>query len=170
MKLLASSLLLGAAVAASTPDQQVLRTPETLREQASSILQNPLHELYDALKSLTSEARAVWDEVAMLFPEQMDKASFFSTPKKHSRRPDHEWDHIVKGQEVQDIWVENANGEKEREVGGKLEAYDLRVKAVDPSELGIDPEVKQYSGYLDDNANDKHLFYCTAFISSPSID
>jgi L-rhamnose mutarotase len=26
--------------------------------------------------------------------------------------------------------------------------------------LGIDPGVKQYSGYLDDDENDKHLFYC----------
>jgi hypothetical protein len=34
------------------------------------------------------------------------------------------------------------------------------VKAVDPSKLGVDPGVKQYSGYLDDNENDKHLFYC----------
>lgn len=46
---------------------------------------------------------------------------------------------------------------------GKLSKYDLRSKAVDPSELGVDPGVKQYSGYLDDNENDKHLFYCECF-------
>jgi cathepsin A (carboxypeptidase C) len=40
-----------------------------------------------------------------------------------------------------------------------LEQYNLRGKKVDPSKLGVDT-VKQYSGYLDDEANDKHLFYC----------
>lgn len=166
MKLLSTTLLFGAALATSTPEQQVLRAPESLREQASSILKEPLHELHDALKSLTSEARAVWDEVAMMFPEEMDKASFFSAPKKHSRRPDSEWDHIVSGQEIQDIWVQTADGGKEREVDGKLETYDLRVKKADPSELGVDPGVTQYSGYLDDNANDKHLFYCRKAVNS----
>jgi cathepsin A (carboxypeptidase C) len=58
------------------------------------------------------------------------------------------------------VWVENSKtGEKEREIDGKLDTYDLRVKKVDPSKLGVDT-VKQYSGYLDDDANDKHLFYC----------
>jgi cathepsin A (carboxypeptidase C) len=61
---------------------------------------------------------------------------------------------------VQSVWVTGAGGTKEREIDGKLEAYDLRVKKVDPSVLGVDPDVKQYSGYLDDNENDKHLFYC----------
>ena len=102
----------------------------------------------------------MWDEVAMLFPEEMSKASFFSAPKKHNRRPDGEWDHIVRGEVVQNLWVENEEGEQEREVNGKLGSYDLRVKKVDPSVLGVDPDVQQYSGYLDDNENDKHLFYC----------
>jgi cathepsin A (carboxypeptidase C) len=57
------------------------------------------------------------------------------------------------------VWIENANGEKERAIDGKLEAYNLRTKKVDPSKLGVDT-VKQYSGYLDDEQNDKHLFYC----------
>ena len=83
-----------------------------------------------------------------------------SLPKKHNRRPDSHWDHVVRGEEVQSIWVTGTDGTKEREIDGKLEAYDLRVKKVDPSSLGVDPNVKQYSGYLDDNDNDKHLFYC----------
>lgn len=95
-----------------------------------------------------------------MYPQEMSKAAFFSSPKKHTRRPDHEWDHIVRGKDIQSVWVENAQGEKEREVDGKLDSYDLRVKKVDPSVLGVDPGVKQYSGYLDDNDNDKHLFYC----------
>ena len=96
----------------------------------------------------------------MMFPESMDKASFFSTPKKHTRRPNSHWDHIVKGADIQSVWVENSKGEKEREIDGKLEDYSLRAKKVDPSGLGVDPGVKQYSGYLDDDENDKHLFYC----------
>ncbi len=60
------------------------------------------------------------------------------------------------------VWVQNANGEKERAIDGKLEDYNLRAKKVDPSKLGVDT-VKQYSGYLDDEKNDKHLFYCMVF-------
>ena len=96
----------------------------------------------------------------MLYPGAMDEASFLSTPKKHNRRPDSHWDHIVRGADVQSVWVENENGEQEREIDGRLSAYDLRAKGVNPELLGVDPKVKQYSGYLDDNDNDKHLFYC----------
>ena len=66
----------------------------------------------------------------------------------------------MKGADIQEVWVKNADGDNEREVDGKLNAYNLRAKKVDPSALGVDPNVKQYSGYLDDNDNDKHLFYC----------
>ena len=159
MKAFTTALLVGAAVAA-VPEQQPMQFPKTLPQQAKDTLSNQLHNLKNVLDSLTTEARAVWDEVALMYPEDMAAASFFSTPKKHTRRPDHEWDYHVKGADVQSIWVNNANGEKEREVDGKIETYDLRVKKVDPSALGVDPGVKQYSGYLDDNDNDKHLFYC----------
>ena len=160
MKFLASSLLVGAASAAIAPQQHALQPPQQFSESAWS---KPLHNLQDSLKSLTADARAVWDEVAMMFPEAMDKASFFSSPKKHTRRPDSEWDHIIKGADVQSVWVMN-EGEKEREVDGKLEAYNLRTKKIDPSVLGVDPGVKQYSGYLDDEENDKHLFYCMLLV------
>ena len=164
MKLFAPSLLVGAAtVNAFSRLQQVLQAPE----QASEALARPLHSLKDSLKSLTGDARALWDEVSMQFPEAMDKTSFFSPPKKHTRRPDSHWDNIIKGADVQSVWVENKNGQKERDVDGKLEAFNLRSKRIDPSELGVDPEVKQYSGYLDDNQNDKHLFYCS-FAQNPS--
>jgi cathepsin A (carboxypeptidase C) len=166
MKLLASSVLLGAAAAAITNQQQVLQSP--LKEQ------NPLKDatkpvtaawsksfghLADSMKGMTAEAKALWEEVAMLFPEAMDKATFLSAPKPHVRKPDSTWDYVVKGADVQSVWIENANGEKEREIDGKLDTYNLRAKKVDPSKLGVDT-VKQYSGYLDDDENDKHLFYC----------
>lgn len=163
MKLVTSSLLVGAATAnALSPVQHVLQAPK----QASEAWTKPLHNLQDSLKSLTGEARALWDEVSMMFPEAMDKTSFFSPPKKHSRRPDSHWDSIIKGADVQSVWIETADGEKERDVDGKLEAYNLRSKRIDPSSLGVDPGVVQYSGYLDDNQNDKHLFYCLSMPSS----
>ncbi|KZF24094.1 carboxypeptidase Y-like protein A [Xylona heveae TC161] len=155
MKLLASTLLLGAASAAVAPQQQVFQAPKP----ATGAWSKPLHSLQDSLKSLSAEARAAWDEVSALFPEAIEQATFFSSPKPHSRRPDHEWDFVMRGEDVQSVWVQNSKGEKEREVGGKLENYNLRTKKVDPSELGIDPGVKQYSGYLDDEEEDKHLFY-----------
>ena len=155
MKVAASALLIGAASAAFQPQQQVFKAPKP----ASDAWSKPLHSLEESLKSLTAEARAVWDEVAMMFPDSFDKASLFSMPKPHSRKPDSEWDHIVKGADLQSVWVTNAKGEKEREIDGKLEPYNLRVKKVDPSTLGVD-NVTQYSGYLDDEDNDKHLFYC----------
>jgi cathepsin A (carboxypeptidase C) len=94
-----------------------------------------------------------------MFPESFDKANFFSSPKSHTRRPDHEWDHIMRGEDIQNVWVTNSKGDKEREIDGNLKNYNLRTKSVDPSELGVDT-VKQYSGYLDDEEDDKHLFYC----------
>ncbi|KIX07606.1 uncharacterized protein Z518_02259 [Rhinocladiella mackenziei CBS 650.93] len=159
MKAFSTALLAGVASAAIAPQQQPLQLPKSFPSEAKNVLDNQLHHLKDALKGLTVEAAAIWDEVAALYPEDMSRASFFSTPKKHTRRPDHEWDHIVRGADIQKVWIQNADGEQERRLDGKLDTYDLRVQSVDPSSLGVDPHVKQYSGYLDDNENDKHLFY-----------
>ena len=157
MKYLAP-ILLGGACAASA-QQQV-----PLQDQAPQQLQDswtkPLKDLKGSLKYLTEEARAVWDEIAMMYPGAIDEATRLPPPKSHTRRPDNHWDHIVRGADVQSVWVENENGEKERDIDGRLNAYDLRAKGVDPGLLGVDPKVKQYSGYLDDVENDKHLFYC----------
>ncbi|KAL1634423.1 hypothetical protein SLS58_010711 [Diplodia intermedia] len=157
MRAATSALLLGAASTALAEQQQVFQMPRPLHEAAAS-WSKPLHNLEDALKSLTGEARQLWDEVAMMFPDSFDNANFFSSPKPHTRKHDSEWDHILKGADVQSVWVENDAGQKEREVEGKLEQYSLRTKKVDPSALGVD-KVKQYSGYLDDDEDDKHLFY-----------
>ena len=159
MKVAASALLVGAASAAVAPQQQVFKLPEQLKHLNTESWSKPLQNLEESLKSLTGEARRVWDEVALMFPEAFDQTSFFRLPKPHTRREDSEWEHIVKGADIQSVWVENAQGEKEREIDGKLENYNLRVKSVDPSVLGVD-KVKQYSGYLDDEEEDKHLFYC----------
>ena len=158
MKVAASTVLFGAASAAVAPEQQVLKAPNSLVDMASSWSQ-PFKDLEKSLKSLTSETRQLWEEMTMMFPESFDKSSFFSSPKPHTRKPDSEWDYIMSGKEVQSVWVTNSQGYKERDVGGKLEPYNLRTKKVDPGSLGVD-SVKQYSGYLDDEENDKHLFYC----------
>ena len=155
MKSVVAPLLLGGCAAVS-PLQQVLQAPT----HASDSWTKPLHNLQESLKSLTKDARTLWDEVTLSYPGSMEQASFFSAPKKHSRRPDTHWDHITRGADIQSVWVENKNGEQEREIDGKLETFDLRTKKVDPTSLGVDPGVQQYSGYLDDNENDKHLFYC----------
>jgi cathepsin A (carboxypeptidase C) len=167
MKVVTPLLLAGAVTAIAPPQQKPFRFPTQFPEAAKDAWSQQLHKLEDVMGTLTDEARAIWDDVAKMYPEDMAKASFFSSPKKHTRRPDHEWDHIVRGSDIQNLWVENSQGEKERELGGQLDTYDLRVKKVDPSALQVDPGVKQYSGYLDDNDNDKHLFYCTGIRLMP---
>ncbi|KAI7365636.1 Carboxypeptidase Y [Hortaea werneckii] len=164
MKVAASALLIGAATAAVPQQQQPLQAPEAVNNvlksagEKASAWTKPLKNLQHELKHLTEEARQTWDEVALMFPEAMDHANFISTPKKHSRKHDTEWDYITSGKATQDIWVTNKDGDKERELDGNLEAFNLRTKKVDPKSLGVD-KVKQYSGYLDNEEDDKHLFY-----------
>lgn len=161
MRLLASTLLLGAASAGLPPLQRVLQSPLETVEKASAEKpwEKPLYEFKNAVDGFSADAMAAWDEVAELFPEAMQRASAPFKPKPNRRRPNSEWDHVVKGANIQSLWVLNEDDEPERTVGGRLEQYNLRAKHVDPSVLGID-NVTQYSGYLDDEENDKHLFYC----------
>lgn len=158
----ATILLLAGAVTAIAPphEQQVFGFPEQIPRPSKNVGSEHLHRLQDVLQHPTEQAQAIWDEVSMMYPEDMAKASLLPPPKAHSRRPDHHWDHIVRGSDIEGLWVDSERGEKERELSGKLDTYDLRVKKVDPSALQVDPGVKQYSGYLDDNEHDKHLFYC----------
>ncbi|KAJ4304230.1 hypothetical protein N0V88_001843 [Collariella sp. IMI 366227] len=156
MRIAASTVLLGAASAASFQQQaqHVLsggfdRAQDAMKPITDSFADAGSFE--EAFKGMTAEAKALWDEIKLLVPESAFKhPSWFSKPKPHRKRND--WDHVVKGAEVQKLWVQDANGESHRQ------DFNLRVKSVDPSKLGVD-SVKQYSGYLDDEANDKHLFY-----------
>lgn len=83
-------------------------------------------------------------------------------PKRITRRPDQYWDHLVKGAQVQQVGRRDAEGGK---MENELANYILRAKKSDPAKLGVDT-VKQYSGYLDDLEQDKHLFYCKWMPSS----
>jgi cathepsin A (carboxypeptidase C) len=89
--------------------------------------------------------------------------TYRSTTSRHERassrrlasEPD--WDHVVRG-----IDVENALQSRSTEPTSSsqsLAKYSLRARDVDPESLGVDT-VKQYSGYLDNDGDDKHLFYC----------
>ena len=160
MKLSSSTLLLGTATAALASRQQPLQ--EHVKSAAKSLADgwtSSTEHLLHAIKDAPAEAKALWEEVSMLYPEAMEKATSVPPPKAYTRKPDSAWDHIMKGADIQSVWVENNQGQQERELDGKLDAYNLRTKKVDPSKLGVDT-VKQYSGYLDDEENDKHLFYC----------
>ena len=165
MKVLASSLLVGATVAAAAAPQQQVLQQQPLHDASAKVadafrhVAHPFGQIKESWDSLSSEVQAAWEEVTRLFPEQM-QGPFFAPPKKSRRKPDSHWDYVMKGADVQSIWVENAHGQKEREIDGKLEDFTMRAKKVDPSSLGVDPDIKQYSGYLDDDKNDKHLFYC----------
>ncbi|CAK3800973.1 Carboxypeptidase Y A [Lecanosticta acicola] len=164
MKVAASALLVGAAVAFVPQQQQPLQAPEAVQNvlktagDKASGLSKSWKNLQHELKHLTEEARQTWDEVAMMFPEAMSQTSFFSSPKKHSRKHDREWDFVTSGKSIQELYTTNSKGEKQREIDGHLENFNLRTKKVDPQSLGVD-KVKQYSGYLDNEEDDKHLFY-----------
>ncbi|KZZ88266.1 carboxypeptidase Y [Ascosphaera apis ARSEF 7405] len=158
-----AALLVGAQLASAVapPPQQVLgaaSAPEDVVSQDGP--QGPFGGLNSMFESARKHLTAFeWDSVK---DSVFEKTQTFFEPlagKKHTRRPDSHWDHVLKGADLQGLWVQGDNGQKHRELDGKLDTYDLRVKKVDPSVLGIDPGVKQYSGYLDDNENDKHLFY-----------
>ncbi|EEP81202.1 carboxypeptidase Y [Uncinocarpus reesii 1704] len=105
-----------------------------------------------SIDMLTETGKAHWSEIKAALPDAK-MADFFVKPRKHSRRPDSEWDHIVRGSEIKGSFAAMDDGHE------GFDDYALRVKAVDPSKLNVDPNVKQYSGYLDDNASGKHLFF-----------
>jgi cathepsin A (carboxypeptidase C) len=158
MKVATSTLLLGASSAALAAEQHVLGGSSSSYQPIVDSFQHPLESLESTLGKMPEHVKGLWEEMTLLVPGFMEKASnFISYPKAHQRKPDSAWDRIVKGAEVQSIWTET-DGVKHRKLDGHLESYNLRAKKVDPSVLGVD-KVKQYSGYLDDEADDKHLFY-----------
>lgn len=174
MRLTTSAVLLGAAAstAVAFQDQKVLGDAhkavidvELDSDHASKLDPHSWAKpLEKAFGEFTSEAKATWDELSTLMPAAFDsfKQSLLNDkykPKPNKRKPDSTWDHVVKGADVQALWVKGEDGESHRQVGGKLENFNLRAKKVDPAKLGVDT-VKQYSGYLDDEEQDKHLFYC----------
>ena len=166
MKLLASLSIAASVAAASSPAQQVLKQPAGAAETPQRLLDtfsraySHLPDAKSAFDSLTVEAKAAWDEVAKAFPNVQALNNLVPPAKPSRRRPDSHWDAIIRGKDLQSLSIEGEDGRQQRKLDGKLEAYTMRSKKVDPGKLGVDPGVKQYSGYLDDDENDKHLFYC----------
>ena len=123
------ALVLAATALGAAHDQQ-----QVLGHGKSEAKVEPANSWIESVKE-------TWDSIA-LSPTALEKLKHMRSrkPKKTVHKFD-AWDHVVKGSSRDDL----AN-------------YDLRVQKVDPSKLGID-NVTQYSGYLDDNEQDKHLFY-----------
>ncbi|KAI0481203.1 serine carboxypeptidase [Xylariaceae sp. FL0804] len=150
MKAATTLALLGASSGVLAQDQKVLGGDHAVKGH--------LEQVIETFGEMPATAKGLWDEMSLLVPGFAEKAAnYISRPKPHTRRPDSEWDHVVKGADVQSMWVKT-DGVEHRKVDGSLESFNLRAKKVDPSALGVD-KVKQYSGYLDDEATDKHLFY-----------
>jgi cathepsin A (carboxypeptidase C) len=160
MRAATSALLLGAASAAVfQQEQQVLGGVRDAFRPVVGTAEQTLESLEAVFGKMPTEAKGLWEEMKLLVPGFMEKAQhLISLPKPHKRKPDSQWDYVVKGADLQKVWVET-DGVQHRKLEGDLESYNLRAKKVDPSKLNVD-KVKQYSGYLDDEANDKHLFYC----------
>ncbi|PTB81628.1 hypothetical protein M440DRAFT_1322605 [Trichoderma longibrachiatum ATCC 18648] len=125
MRLSTSALVLGAASSAMAfQDQKVLSDPSSKPAvKFGSDFESLASTLKESFGELTADAKAVWDEVSLLAPDAM--AAFKEQvkgikPKKHDRKPDGDWDHVVKGADVQKLWVEDESGEPRRLVGGKL--------------------------------------------------
>lgn len=166
---LAAQLLIGAASASVFQSQQVLDTGagksrvdtvDALRTAANLISAHTDDMTAKVgLQSITTEELDVWGQILERFPDALKPEKIVGSGKtSHRRRPDSAWNFITHGDDLQKSWVTAADGSSEREIDGQLSEYTLRTKTVDPSSLGVD-KVKQYSGYLDDNDNDKHLFY-----------
>nr|AJD23204.1 carboxypeptidase Y [Onygena corvina] len=119
---------------------------------AASVLAVPHQPGFFSEDLLDTKGKQLWKEIKAAIPGAK-MTDFFNPPKAAERRPDSFWDHIVSGSEAKGAWVQN-----EGEEASDISDYGMRVKAVDPSKLNVD-KVKQYSGYLDDNANNKHLFF-----------
>lgn len=89
----------------------------------------------EPIEGLTPEIKNIWSEMMLKFPNSISELNFKSPAKKG----------ITK--QKFDFHVTDAS----------LPNHQLRIKAT-PEDLGID-SVKQYSGYLDVEDEDKHFFY-----------
>lgn len=93
--------------------------------------------LNEPLEYVSDETKSLWSEMMLKFPDAVGSLQFTSGPKK-----------LISKARNFDFHVTDK----------KVPNHKLRVKKHDPSVLGIDT-VKQYSGYLDVEDEDKHFFY-----------
>ena len=102
-----------------------------------SFLQRAAEASRTDLSSIPQAVQDQWNEIESQSPELAEAVHFISEPIRHRRRPDSEWDVVIKNQE-------------------DFPNHALRLKS--PVSLGID-QVKQYTGYLDIEDESKHLFF-----------
>ncbi|CAI4050432.1 hypothetical protein SUVZ_13G4280 [Saccharomyces uvarum] len=98
-------------------------------------------DLDHLLKELDSNVLDAWTEMNDLFPNQVMSLQTSTKPKfPEAIKTKTDWDFVVKNDAI--------------------ENYQLRVNKIkDPKILGIDPDVTQYTGYLDVEDEDKHFFF-----------
>ncbi|ODQ66215.1 peptidase S10, serine carboxypeptidase [Nadsonia fulvescens var. elongata DSM 6958] len=96
-----------------------------------------LQALGEKVQDVPFGTRELWNDMALRFPNIVSQLSFFTNPPKINPRPDSEWEYIVQNK-------------------AKFDQHTLKIKS--PADLGID-DVKQYSGYLDVEDEDKHFFF-----------
>lgn len=116
----------------------------------------PWNVIFD---DITAKTKAAGEDLVGLALDALTEQVEDLKLKPTHRKPDRSWDYIVHGADVQALQIQDEDGKIHQKIGGKLDNFSLRARKVDPSQLGVDT-VKQYSGYLDDNDQDKHLFYC----------
>ncbi|CUM65067.1 uncharacterized protein PRCAT00002689001 [Priceomyces carsonii] len=109
---------------------KVAATQNNVIGAISKYLNEPLEKVPQATKSL-------WLDMMLQFPEAVSRLSFKSQPKKFTQKSKDAFDYLV--------------------MDAKVPGHQLRVKST-PEDLGID-KVKQYTGYLDVEEEDKHFFY-----------
>lgn len=136
---------LAVALSAAVVNGLSFQQPFAFQEQGPGLLEKAIEAWKQDPKAvaglLSEEVRKSWDELPLRFPSEIAQMQFVTKPKDPSaifRRK--QWDATVESED--------------------LENYQLRVNKIkDPKILGIDPDVKQYSGYLDVHDEDKHFFF-----------
>lgn len=100
-------------------------------------------DLDHLLKELDSNVLDAWAQIEHLYPNQVMSLETSTKPKfPEAIKTKKDWDFVVKNDAI--------------------ENYQLRVNKIkDPKILGIDPNVTQYTGYLDVEDEDKHFFFWT---------
>lgn len=139
------TLISGLGVSAAVANAFSFQQPFAFQDNSHSLLDKAIEALgfdhSEVLGSLSEDLKKSWDEIPLRFPQEVSNLQFVTKPKDpNAIFTKKNWDFTVQSEDV--------------------ENYQLRVNKVkDPKILGIDPHVKQYTGYLDVEDEDKHFFY-----------
>lgn len=118
-----------------TVSAQYAQMIEALDTKKGDIYAKIAQYLNQPLEAVLAETAKLWGEMFLDFPKQVGQLSLTTPPKKATKNSKFDF-HVT---------------------DAKLPNHQLRVKLT-PQDLGID-SVKQYTGYLDVEDEDKHFFY-----------